>query len=100
VSDLPRFWNQVHAQDVKFGRAPKQAPSVFWERYLFLGAFVVGITAMWQLYAFGQISLEAGLQNLAVVLSLAAAGLYLRKRRQRLALAEKTFYAGKITAHG
>ena len=100
MSDLPRFWNQVHAQDVKFGRAPKQAPSAFWERYLFLGAFVVGITAIWQLYVFGQMPLKAGLQNLAVILFVTAVGFYLRKRRQRLALAEKTFYAGKITAHG
>ena len=100
MSDLPRFWNQVHAQDAKFGRAPTQAPSALWERYLFLGAFVVRITAIWQLYAFGQMPLKASLQNLAVILFLTAAGFYLRKRRQRLALAEKTFYAGKITAHG
>ncbi|MBB6424581.1 hypothetical protein [Sphingopyxis sp. JAI128] len=100
MSDLPRFWNQVHAQDVKFGRAPKQAPSAFWERYLFLGAAVVAATAIWQLYALGQMPMNTALQNSAAILFLTAAGFYLRKRRQRLLRAEKTFYAGKITANG
>ena len=100
MSNLPRFWHQVHAQDVKFGRAPKQAPSALWERYLFLLALGVGSTAIWQLYEFGELPLNASLQNLAAILFLTAVGLYLRKRRIRLALAEKTFYAGKITAHG
>ena len=100
MSRLPRYWNLVHAEDIRFGRAPKPAPSALPEFVALAFAFVIAGTVIWQILAFERLPLSVWLQNLAAILLLSASGLYFRRRRQRLAQAEKTFYAGKITANG
>ncbi len=100
MSQLPRYWSVVHAEDVRSGRVPKPAPSALPEFFAFIFAFVIAGAVIWHLVAFEQLPLNVWLQNLAAIFLLSAAGVYFRRRRQRLALAEKTFYAGKITANG
>jgi LPXTG-motif cell wall-anchored protein len=70
------------------------------EFFAFGFAFVIAATVIWQIVAFERLPSSVWLQNSAAILLLSAGGLFFRKRRQRLAQAEKTFYAGKITANG
>ncbi|HMO75079.1 MAG TPA: hypothetical protein PKD48_07020 [Sphingopyxis sp.] len=98
MSYVPKFFNLIHANDVRFGRAPKPAPTKSHERFYFgMSALMVAITIVGAL-VYRDAKLLHGL--LTVPALLFGIGAFLRARRLRMKRTEASFYFKENMPHG